>query len=172
MRLGNRLARGPEELPSSASIRKPGCRNSVVPAFNRLSFDIRVPTAGASYRVSLWLKGGGTAPACPRRPAELAAVLVHKNARTRARGAQHMEPQKRAAHGSGGSASDASACGGPTGESERDTSGTLRHHFRSNLVLPGGNRVSRAASRKPASTNDRTLLRVTEGDGAPAAQPL
>ena len=37
--------------------------DGVVPAFNRLYFDIRVPTTGASYRVSVyyyeWLKGGG-----------------------------------------------------------------------------------------------------------------
>ena len=37
--------------------------DGIVPAFNRLYFDIRVPTAGASYRVSVyyyeWLKGGG-----------------------------------------------------------------------------------------------------------------
>ncbi len=38
--------------------------DGIVPAFNRLYFDIRVPTAGASYRVSVyyyeWLKGGGS----------------------------------------------------------------------------------------------------------------
>ena len=37
--------------------------DGVVPAFNRLYFDIRVPTAGTSYRTSVyyyeWLKGGG-----------------------------------------------------------------------------------------------------------------
>jgi len=37
--------------------------DGVVPAFNRLYFDIRVSTAGATYRVSVyyyeWLKGGG-----------------------------------------------------------------------------------------------------------------
>ena len=38
--------------------------DGVVPAFNRLYFDIRVPTAGTSYRASVyyyeWLKGGGS----------------------------------------------------------------------------------------------------------------
>src|SRR5262245_4414241 len=38
--------------------------DGIVPAFNRLYFDIRVPTAGASYRVTVysyeWLKGGGS----------------------------------------------------------------------------------------------------------------
>ena len=37
--------------------------DGVVPAFNRLYFDIPVPTAGASYRANVyyyeWLKGGG-----------------------------------------------------------------------------------------------------------------
>ena len=39
--------------------------DGIVPAFNRLYFDIRIPTAGVSYRVSVyyyeWLKGGGGA---------------------------------------------------------------------------------------------------------------
>ena len=38
--------------------------DGIVPAFNRLYFDIPVPTAGASYRVSVyyyeWLKGGAS----------------------------------------------------------------------------------------------------------------
>jgi len=38
--------------------------DGIVPAFNRLYYDIRVPTAGASYRVSVyyyeWFKGGGS----------------------------------------------------------------------------------------------------------------
>lgn len=43
--------------------------DGIVPAFNRLYFDIRVPTAGASYRVSVyyyeWLKGGGSGAGLP-----------------------------------------------------------------------------------------------------------
>jgi hypothetical protein len=43
--------------------------DGIVPAFNRLYFDIRVPTAGASYLVSVyyyeWLKGGGGSAGLP-----------------------------------------------------------------------------------------------------------
>lgn len=46
--------------------------DGIVPAFNRLYFDIRVPTAGASYRVGVyyyeWLKGGGAGAGLPRGP--------------------------------------------------------------------------------------------------------
>ena len=43
--------------------------DGVVPAFNRLYFDIRVPAAGATYRASVyyyeWLKGGGSGAGLP-----------------------------------------------------------------------------------------------------------
>jgi hypothetical protein len=43
--------------------------DGIVPAFNRLYFDIPVPTAGATYRVSVyyyeWLRGGGGSAGLP-----------------------------------------------------------------------------------------------------------
>jgi hypothetical protein len=49
--------------------------DGVVPAFNRLYFDIRVPMAGTSYRASVyhyeWLKGGGSGAG--KAPGDLSA---------------------------------------------------------------------------------------------------